>query len=1019
MAARIGRVLETEGAVGDGASLANLYSEAVQAVNLRLDAVVTAIEAKQVSDAVRVMEDSPRLLDEVNALDFPRLPDWEVVCERQGWTKPPKIDKTQLERVLMLNEDAAATESFLRMYRKAVRANDQRLAVQSLRHLVRHDSSQNWKGNLAQAETALQGQIAADFEKAQKTGDAEAAERIARDFLAESWTEPPSSKKALAIRAYVEGLDAAERAREGEENLAILRRCQNGEWSLELAFSMLQAVDRLVEAGWTIPAADKALVESCRMRCGEEMEAREREARWHELCGELHTAVQKEDTEAIRNVLSSPEFLDKEPEEELLRQAQLVIEHEEMARKRKMVQITVCVIAALAAFLGVSAWLFKNKLYNDRCKDEVAKLESLEKAANPIERYKEEFKRLERDEPDLLHDPRINIFEGKLKTLIAENLVRTNEIVSILDELDRLKAGGWKDATTDSTTGRIARAESLLKDHDSDYWRRWRAIRDAWTTFVDTSETTMQTLAKNASDNLIDDIRRAAEGLNTKIADAVVAEAVTKCRRDITVWRGKYAEVAPTLNAKIYKEERLLADAQANQTNVVKALLALKAATDAREVISAREALRINYGAYGDVKDMKPLPYAAEDVAAVLEGTAKEIASYAADFKFGIPNEEFKSFVDDRIKGLKEFASSYALYGVYATVWYGKVQHKDVLLAMAREKPTLTKSASYKRQLQIEGDLIDFTRGNEGKSASTIECMYDSPEKSETEKPEFVLMATSEEIQNLVDVGFRQGLTVEALEEEILRLVDYHIGVAKRNAYLAEETGEGNTYVRRGSIPAAKRVQLIKMYLDWLNDDLKMMPDTVMLREVLKTLSSLRQPVLIEGVPENLRWACLYDKRVREWNRKCAYYLANKIPADLVARYREAAKARNTMGDVAKMKVRSAGKVKFDPTSDAYKKNRNSIVPALKSDVAKDHPLYVLRKVKDQLVLKKALVPGKDRWFKEMKEDFILGEPLFEVVLRGKPIDAEAKVAELLKSLPAGFARQYAPKIPYFNVEVK
>lgn len=1024
LAARINRAIETEGAIGDGASLANIYAEAVQAVNLRLDAVVSAIEAKQVSDAVRVMEDAPRLLDEVNALDFQRLPDWEVVCERHGWTRPPKIDKAQLERVLMLNEDAAATETFLRMYRKAVRANDQRLAVQSLRHLVRNDSTQNWKGNLAQAEASLQNQISADFEKARKSGDDEAAERIARDFLAEPWTEPPTSKKALAIKAYVEELNAAERAREGEENLSILRKCQNGEWSLDLAFSMLQAVDRLVEAGWAIPPADKALVESCRMRCGDEMEAKEREARWHELCGELHTAVQKEDAEAIRNVLSSPEFLDREPEEDLLRQAQLVIEHEEAARKRKMVQITVCVVAALVAFLGISYRLFKNKLFNDRVESEVAKLETLGKAANPIERLKEGLARLERNDPEVYADPRVNVFDGKLKTLIAENEKRTNEIVSVIGELGRLMDMEWKEATTDSVTGRIARVRSLLKDHDNDYWRQIHAIESSWGDYTDKSEATMRTLAERSSDVLINDINRAAEGLNTKIADAGVAAAAEKCHEEVKDWRGKYAEDSPDIEARIAAAERLLADAEANQKNVIAALQALKTATNALDIVSAHEALRQNYGAYGDIAEMNSLPYAAEDVSAILDDSAKEMAAYAANFEYGISREEFESFVKDQIVEFKEFAVFYSLYGVYATVWYRDVQHRDVLLAIAREKPSIGKSASYKDKLQIEGDLIDLTRGNEGQSKSTVECWYDKQIKTRnhTENPVSVLMATSEEIRNLVDVGMRQNLTIEALETEILRLVDYHIGAAKQKSYLATETADGNTYVRRGTIPATRRVQLLKMYMDWLNDDLKLMPDMPWMKGVLQSLTNLSQPVMLDGVPEDMRWACLYDKRVREWNRKCANYLANNIPADLVARYREAQRARRTMGELARMKVRSAGKVNFDPTSDPYKRDKRAIVPMVRPDMNKDHPLYVLRKEKDRLVLKKALVPVNGRMAiatKEMKEDFVLGEPLFEVVIKDAPIDAEAKVAELLKSLPAALAGQYAAKIPYFKAEAK
>lgn len=99
---RIARVIETEGAVGEGAALAETYAEAVRNVNQRLEAVQTSIDAKQVSDAVRMLEDPPRLLDEVGALDFNQLPDWEVLCSRNNWTPPVKLDKTLLERVLML-----------------------------------------------------------------------------------------------------------------------------------------------------------------------------------------------------------------------------------------------------------------------------------------------------------------------------------------------------------------------------------------------------------------------------------------------------------------------------------------------------------------------------------------------------------------------------------------------------------------------------------------------------------------------------------------------------------------------------------------------------------------------------------------------------------------------------------------------------------------------------------------------------------------------------------------------------
>ena len=72
-------------------------------------------------------------------------------------------------------------------------------------------------------------------------------------------------------------------------------------------------------------------------------------------------------------------------------------------------------------------------------------------------------------------------------------------------------------------------------------------------------------------------------------------------------------------------------------------------------------------------------------------------------------------------------------------------------------------------------------------------------------------------------------------------------------------------------------------------------------------------------------------------------------------------------------------------------------------------------------MLKRALVPSDGKWRspKEVKEVLVLGEPLFEVVLTGKPIDAEAVIGGILKGMPEAYAAQYRQRIPYFNLEGK
>ncbi len=1026
--ARINRAIETGGAIGDGAKLASLYAEAVNAANVRLDAVVTAIEAKQISDAVRVMEDEPRLLDEVGALDFQRLPDWEVVCERNGWQMPPKLDQAQIERVLLLNEDAAATESFLRMYRKAVRANDQRLAVQSLRHLVKADSSQNWNGNLAQAEKALQTQMANAFESARAKDDAETAERLAREFLAEPWSEPPSGKAAIAIRTYVDGLDAAARNKEGEENVAILNKnldcynSPNGGWDLDLVFSILQAIDRLVEAGWTIPKGDQAIVDECRRCCGDEMEAREFEARWHALCGELHTAVQKEDSEAIRNVLSSPEFLDKEPEEELLRSAQLVIEHEETARRRKMVQITVCIVAGIIALLGVSAWLFKKKLFNDRCDDVAKRLAVLEQESN-IGRLTEELARLKSDEPEVYADSRVGIYAGKLDKLVADNAARTNEIVSILGELERLMEGEWKDATM-AATGRIERAKALVKPSDTDYGKRLLAIRSSWFDHLDADETSKRELAGKYSEILLTELRGVIGRLNTELADAELEGGVKKVEEMLEKWRANYAADAPDLDATVGEEKVRFSEAQTNQKNLRDALLRFKGTSGAKEIVETRSLLRDNYGAYGPVSALRPLPYSSDDVSAMLDGSTKIIEKYAKRFKRGISADEFKSFIEDNVVGFKDFASFYSLYGVYAKCWFGKNLHDRTLLAIAREKPEIVNSASYKDTLQISGDLIDFTPHHEGESHESIDCPHGKIDgvPVKTENPFSELLAPAVEIRSLVDTGSRTDLNIEIFENDILKLIDAHIGASRQNDYQLHETSDKNKYVAQGAFPAARRVQLLKMYIDWLKDDLNLMPDMPEMTKVLERLTALSQTVKIDGVSDELTWTCLFDPRVRFRNKECAEFLS-KLPADFVTRYKKARDARRAMGEIAKMKIESAGKVEFDPSSTAYKKNPKAILlGGIASGVTRDHPLYVLRKKGDELVLEKAFVPSKGNWAlasQAIKDDMILGEPLFQISFKGAYVDMEAKIIEIVKAIPDNGGRPYLSSIPYFTIKAE
>lgn len=1026
---KINRAVETGGAVGDGATLANLYAEAVNAVNARMDAVVTAMELKQASDAVRIMEDEPRLLDEINALDFMRLPDWEVVCERNGWTKPPKIDRDQLERVMMAGESVAANEAFMKMYRKAVRTNDTRLAVKSLRHLAKSDPAQDWAKNLARAEATLQRELAQEFEKARQGGDATEAERIAREFLSEGWLESPAGRAADAMRSHVAALEASEREREGAENIALLRKCLDGEWNLDLASAMIQAIDRLAEAGWNIPAEEQRLVEECRSRCCDEVEAREREAEWKEHCGELHTAVQRDDVAAIRDALSWPGFNDREPPEDLLRDAQIAIEHEEARRRRKMRQVTACVVFGLASMLGVSTWLLRAKMFNDRCRGEAEKLEALAKEADPIERLRTELARLERDEPKVFADGRVGVFTGRLSTLVAENAARTNELVSILTDLEALMANGWKDSSG-TTTGKLDRAKALVKSHDHEYDKRLKTVRASYLDFQDKTDTDNHMLAEKYSETLLARMKDETERLKQQLAREKLESDVAETRKMLEEWDKRFAEVAPELNPSIKEAEVKFAEAETMQKNLRAALETLKEAKEAKQVVRARADLLEHYGGYDVIAHLKPLSYGESDAAAVLDGTTSEKEGYGSHFESGVSDDEFKNFLEEKVVAFRDIPSCYSLYGVYATCWPkgSQTPRKNVLVALARGKPTIGKGASYKVGLQVSGDLIDLSPGHAGERKSQIEFRRwkkdIGSDEMAMEDPVAVRMGATEEIMGLVDLGEQTGLTLKTFESEILKRIKAHLAAAHADNYLLMES-DAMRFVPPKVIPAGRRVRFVKMYLDWLKNDLKLMPEIAGIGKTLEDqLAVLAQPVKIEieDVPDDLTWACLYEPRARARNVACAKFLAQTMPTNFLARYEAARDARAAMKAVMRMKVEPAGKIQFDPFRKTFAEKPGDIYPDVMETVANDHPLYILRKEEGHLHLKKALIPQKGRWAvvsHEVLGELVLGEPLFQISFDGALIDMEAKVMEIAKGISDEARRYYLPLIPYLKLAGK
>ncbi len=1005
LVARIMRVIETDGQLGDGAGLAVAFAEAVRAVNSRLESVQAAEASGQTSDAVRLMEDSPRLLDEINALDFNRLPEWEELCDRNGWQKPVPFDRALIEKTLMLSESKAVAEPFLRMYRKAVRTNNNLLAIKALRRLIEVDHTQNWEANLVQAESVLQRELAEAFAVARSANNAEEQDRIAREVLETSWRNKPTGRTFSDIQDYWNDKESRRREAEGKENLALLRRCRDENWNRTLAFSMIQALDALMENGWALPTDERDMVDECRRRVAEEMEAAEKERSWKTCCETLHGAIQREDPVAIRESLAVPDFLDHEPPEDLLRDAQRVIEHDEAARRRKMMQIAVCSLLALFAVLGVSGWWLRQKLFSMRCEGEVAKMTALAKGSHAIDRLDEALRKLQTDDPDVYVDPRVNVFQGKLKSMISANLARTNELSEILASLALSHNTQWAD-DNGTVTSRLARVELLLTGDDAEYRARLLKLKSAYADHLAKLDEAARTKAAKRHETLTARMHDLSVQLSEIIGGEDQDKAIAVCKADATEWRERYGLLLPILDGKLTEVEKELADAEQNQKNVREALGKLRAAQTAPEILEARKALIDFYSSYSDIKRLAPHPVEVSTVRGVLDRTTAEQKAFASVANSGIPQDKFKTFLEENVSSLKEIPSFYSLYGLMVSN-----DRTGKFFAVSKGKADI-KKPSYANAWLISGEMLDFANKK----------MTDKIEKLKAEGVLGYTIPSVDEVKECVDFASKANLTAGQFENEVLKHISRHLQevnkIEKGKKIYLENERKFNNFVSltRGRYTAFRRIIMLDIYFKWLDEDLKVMPPDDELRRWVKKVSDLANPIHVDDVPDDLSWTCLWEKRIRDRNMECVELL-EKIPVDWTAQYLKWRSARVVIRDIAGWKIETAGQLLFDPLNPWQRKNPNAVIPIVPKEVKVDHPLYVLRNEDGRLRMVKALMPSGGKWAMVAGAGHMPGEPLYQMCRDDKPIDAEKEIRECLKSIPEQIVKTFVAKIPFFDME--
>lgn len=442
-------------------------------------------------------------------------------------------------------------------------------------------------------------------------------------------SETVPGRIALGSPFYSEG---ARREKEGHDTLRILYDCYDGKWNHARVIEALGKLDQLVSEGWTVYAYDRDIIEKCRKRCENDNRADDFERRWDKRCRELSRAVKKKDVDAIKTLLASPEFRKRDPDEFLLERAESMLDDETSIKRKFNAIIIGAAIVGIAWLLWTSAQNSKQKAFDERCREEVSKLNSLLESFNPIAQLTYELDYLQSDAPDVFADPRVQDFNERLKTLVTDNQARTNEIASLLVELERLEADNWRQADGE-TIGKIERVDKLLQPHDTSYAKRILVIKNSVIARSKAKKEGQRLLAEQYCGKLVSVLDSLSMRLRKDLADENIPNLIKKGNDAIEKWQTTYAAHAPDLEPQAERASAAFSVAQKVRSNALRALGNLASASRAVDIMDARTELVENFSSYATIAALPPLPYSTEDVLAILSQGVRTRIFFAEDAK--------------------------------------------------------------------------------------------------------------------------------------------------------------------------------------------------------------------------------------------------------------------------------------------------------------------------------------------------------------------------------------------------
>lgn len=931
---KIKRLLDTDGSCGDGPSVATAYANAVNQANRRLNTCMSYLSEGQHSEAIRIAEENPALLDECAMLSFVQFPMWQSLCMENGWDSADTINEYSIEKLNAIYGSATALEPLLKTYRKAIRSQDQMLSIRCLRRIVSMDKGNvTWQQDLAAFESKYLLSLKVEYIQAYKEANRSTMLRIADEVESGGWSVPVDASLLGDIvemrKADQEGIWKVQFA----EDVELLRKAFDNK-SFRKTQKYLSNIQAMESYGFIPPVAEKGLLEDVFLWC-KEMEEKERlESVRNQLSADLHKSIELENEPQIRSILSSPEFADSPPDEDLERRARMVLQRFEIKRSRKRKQIC-AFIAFVLIGVAIAGGLKFKQVRHDSMKVALIKRLELAHTQQDEKALRNILNEAKATTPELYEDGAIKIWEQKQSETDKQNTMKRQAFDLVVQDIQKIADAEFKDCDQSEVRNKLNAAKKELPPNDPDRNTRLAKLLSAFDSYCLETAKIVEKTATDALEILAVKTIEQVELLKSSPYTKAVENNIETIKGAFSVWHSSYSNSYPMLEVKYKDALASLVQTEQEAKAVFEQLERIKTVKNIDEWIACRDVLVKYCSTYPEVTPLQALmktPY--KDASDGTLSVLRQAASEAKKYDLANAGDKLTAVCTD-IKEYRDIKAQTEMYAVYPQ-GTGSTKAAAILYSL---KPPVRSPSPKGVGERVKGVFWQPKKDPEGFSDQMIDTLSTLT---------FSLMPHCKYINALISKTEDPALNAQSMLE-----------------FLFEEL---QSALKNPDLTEYKRIQLVKIYCDYIEMLTNVSVANLDIQSLFSNVKRLAQPLKI-GNDQTVSWLLMDFKDVQEREKECMSFLSQN--KNVIAQLRYPLLIQSISALIARQKVVFIGTV--DLSANNQKSTMNFVNPKEAYG-----SIFALRMEGTSYKLRYVLEHTGDRYFLSSKDTALLpGEPLF------------------------------------------